>query len=218
MNPFPSEETTFLLNGPAGAIEVLTSVPQDSQIIKGTAIICHPHPLFGGTMHNKVVTTLARVFRDIGVRTVRFNFRGIGKSEGVHDDGRGEVEDVIAIAEWVKRTCPKEALWLAGFSFGGFVAAAAATHLAVKQLISIAPMVSRFRQAHLPPIICPWLIIQGEEDEVISPEELYAWIETLQPKPTLIRMPHAGHFFHGKLMELRRVLSGALLYDKEQKT
>jgi alpha/beta superfamily hydrolase len=209
MNQFPSEETTFLLQGPAGLIEVLTSVPLHSPI-KGSAIICHPHPLFGGTMHNKVVTMLARVFHDLGLRTVRFNFRGIGKSHGEHDGGRGETDDVVTIAEWIKTVCPEEALWLAGFSFGGFVAVSAATRLPVKQLVSIAPMVSRFREANLPSITCPWLIVQGEEDEVISPEETYAWIETLQPKPRLIRMPHAGHFFHGKLMELRRVLTAAL--------
>jgi len=211
MQSFPIEETTFLLPGPAGAMEVLTATPKEAPIIKGTAIICHPHPLFSGTMHNKVVTTLARVFRDLGLRTVRFNFRGVGQSEGIHDTGRGETDDVIVLAEWVKTVCPKDELWLAGFSFGGFVAAAAATRLSsVKQLVSIAPMVSRFYEAHLPPITCPWLIVQGEQDEVIAPEETYAWIETLQPKPELIRMPNAGHFFHGKLMELRRQLETAL--------
>jgi alpha/beta superfamily hydrolase len=210
MKQFPQEETAFLFQGPVGAIEVLTHTPQDIDVIKGTAIICHPHPLFGGTMQNKVVTMLHRVFNELGLRTVRFNFRGIGKTEGEHDDGRGETDDVIAIAEWIKTVYSDDALWLAGFSFGGFVAASAATRLPVTQLISIAPMVSRFYEAHLPPITCPWLIVQGEEDEVIAPEETYKWIDTLQPKPKLIRMPNAGHFFHGKLMELRRVLTAAL--------
>lgn len=211
MSSFPSEETIFLLQGPAGAIEVLTSQPRDAEIIKGSAIICHPHPLFGGTMHNKVVTTLARVFHDLSLRTIRFNFRGVGRSHGEHDGGLGETEDVIALAEWIKTIFPDDPLWLAGFSFGGFVAASAATQLSVKQLISIAPMVSRFHEANLPPITCPWLIVQGEQDEVISPEEIYTWVETLHPKPTLIKIPDAGHFFHGKLMELRRILMTALL-------
>jgi alpha/beta superfamily hydrolase len=207
---FPTEETTFLLPGAAGAIEVLASPALDPNATKGTAILCHPHPLFGGTMHNKVVTTLARVFRDLGLRTVRFNFRGVGKSEGVHDAGHGEVDDVLALAAWIRENYPDEPLTLAGFSFGGFVAAAAATRLPVIQLVSIAPMVSRFYEAHLPAITCPWLIVQGEADEVISPQETYAWVETLQPPPQLIRIPSAGHFFHGKLMELRRLLEAAL--------
>jgi alpha/beta superfamily hydrolase len=210
MHSFPTEESTFLLPGLAGAIEVLTEQPADLQSVKGTAIICHPHPLFGGTMHNKVVTILARVFRDLGLRTVRFNFRGVGKSEGEHDGGRAETDDVITLAEWVNTVCPKDPLWLAGFSFGGFVAASAATRLPVAQLVSVAPMVSRFQEVELPPITCPWIIVQGELDEVISPEEVYAWIDTLQPKPTLIKIPGAGHFFHGKLMELRRILENVI--------
>ena len=210
MKDFPIEETTFLFQGPVGLIEVLTHMPKDIDVIKGTAIICHPHPLFGGTMHNKVVTMLHRVFNELGFRTVRFNFRGVGKTEGVHDNGQGETNDVIVIAEWVKSIYPHDVLCLAGFSFGGFVAASAATQLDVARLVSIAPMVSRFYEAHLPPITCPWLIVQGEEDEVIAPEETYRWIETLQPQPQLIRIAGAGHFFHGKLMELRRVLTAAL--------
>jgi alpha/beta superfamily hydrolase len=210
MKSFPSEETTFLFDGPAGAIEVLTHSPASIEAVNGTAIICHPHPLFSGTMHNKVVTMLHRVFNDLGLRTVRFNFRGVGKSEGEHDAGRGEADDVVALAEWVQALYPDSPLWLAGFSFGGFVAASAATQLPVTQLVSIAPMVSRFYEAHLPAITCPWLIVQGEEDEVISPEDTYKWVDTLEPKPMLIRMPQAGHFFHGKLMELRRVLEAAL--------
>jgi alpha/beta superfamily hydrolase len=210
MKTFPTGEKNFLLEGPAGQIEVLTHAPS-IESIKGTAIICHPHPLFGGTMNNKVVTMLHRVFTELGLRTLRFNFRGIGKTEGVHDNGNGETDDVVALAEWVNTVCPEDKLWLAGFSFGGFVAAAAAARLSVVQLISIAPMVSRFKEAHLPPLLCPWLIVQGEEDEVISPQETYDWVETLNPQPTLIRMPQAGHFFHGKLMELRRILEKAIM-------
>lgn len=205
MHPFPTHETTFLLPGPAGRIELLVTPAPDAT---ATAIICHPHPLFGGTMHNKVVTTMARSFKELGLNTVRFNFRGVGQSEGMHDDGHGETDDVIAIAQWLQSVRPNDALWLSGFSFGGFVAASSATRLMVSRLITIAPMVSRFHTAKLPSITCPWIIIQGEQDEIIAPEDVYAWIETLQPKPTLIRIPHAGHFFHGQLMELRRCLEG----------
>lgn len=206
MQSFPTEETTFLLPGPAGNIEILTTPAIPDKEIAATAIICHPHPLHGGTMTNKVVTTLARVFYDVGLRTVRFNFRGVGQSEGVYDHGIGETEDVIAIANWLKKACPGEVVWLAGFSFGGFVAARAATRLPIAKLITVAPQASRFQSETLPAITCPWLIIQGEQDEVVSPTEVYAWVETLDPKPTLVKLPSAGHFFHGQLMELRKVV------------
>ncbi len=190
------QESKFLFQGPVGNIETWV-VPHDNA--KGTAIICHPHPLFGGTMTNKVVTTLAKACQALGLNTVRFNFRGVGKTEGVHDEGQGEALDVIALAEWIRKET-KGDLWLAGFSFGGYVAARAASQLQkIKQLISIAPQVSRFHEAPIGPITCPWLIVQGEKDDVVSPEAVYAWVDTLNPRPTLIRLPEAGHFFHGQL-------------------
>jgi alpha/beta superfamily hydrolase len=157
-------------------------------------------------MTNKVVTTLAKAFYDAGLRTIRFNFRGVGQSAGVHDHGMGETEDVIAIAAWLQKIYPKDALWLAGFSFGGFVATRAATRLPVAKLITVAPQAARFQSEHLPPITSPWLIIQGELDEVVPPEEVYRWVDTLNPKPTLIKLPQAGHFFHKQLLELRKAV------------
>jgi len=209
MLSFPSQESTFLFPGTVGDIEVLTAVPEHHQPI-ASVIICHPHPLYGGTMQNKVVSTLARAFQNLSLRTVRFNFRGVGRSVGTHDEGRGEVADVIVLAQWLQALFPHDALWLAGFSFGGFVAASAATQLSIARLVSVAPQVSRFLSPKLPAVTCPWLIIQGEQDEIVSPEEVYAWVETLQPKPQLIRLPGAGHFFHGQLLELRQRLEMAL--------
>lgn len=206
---FPNQESTFLFPGSAGNIEVLVAVPEAKQPT-ASVIICHPHPLYGGTMHNKVVSTLARAFHNLGLRTVRFNFRGVGKSAGVHDEGRGEAADAIVLAEWLQTFFPNDALWLAGFSFGGFVAASAATQLPVARLVCVAPQVSRFLSPKLPAVTCPWLIVQGGQDEVVSPEEVYEWVETLQPKPQLIRLPSAGHFFHGQLLELRQCLEEAL--------
>lgn len=206
MHPFSAQETKLLLKGPAGDIEAITTTASEEKKISATVIICHPHPLHGGTMNNKVISTLARTFHDMGLHTVRFNFRGVGKSSGIHDEGNGETDDVLAIATWIKTQRPTDALWLAGFSFGGFVAASAATKLDVAELITIAPQVSRFLTAKLPPIICPWLIVQGGQDDIVSPQELYAWVETLEPKPKLIRLPNAGHFFHGQLLELRKIL------------
>ncbi len=212
---FPAQESTFLFPGSAGDIEVLTTVPEKNPPI-ASVIICHPHPLYGGTMQNKVVSTLARAFHNLGLRTVRFNFRGVGKSTGVHDEGRGETADVIELANWLRTLFPEDAVWLAGFSFGGFVAASAATKLSVTQLLSVAPQVSRFLSPPLAPVNCPWLVIQGEEDEVVSPQEVYAWIDTLQPKPRLIRLPGAGHFFHGQLLKLRESVEAALrIYEKD---
>lgn len=208
MLSFPSQESTFLFPGAVGDIEVLTTAPEHHQPI-ASVIICHPHPLYGGTLHNKVVSTLARALQNLNLRTVRFNFRGVGRSAGAHDEGRGETADVIALAQWLQALFPQDALWLAGFSFGGFVAAAAATQLSIARLISVAPQVSRFLSPKLPAVTCPWLIIQGEQDEVVPPAEVYAWVETLQPQPQLIRLPGAGHFFHGQLLELRQCIEAA---------
>jgi alpha/beta superfamily hydrolase len=212
MATFPSIESIFTLPGHAGDLEILATPTneQHPNPRKATAIICHPHPLHGGTMHNKVVTTLARVFRDIGLRSVRFNFRGVGKSTGTHDEGRGEVDDLITIAEWVKTIFPQEEIWLAGFSFGAYVATKGAMQIPTAQLVTIAPQVSRFKQDDLTQVTCPWILVQGEQDEIISAEEVFAWIKTLPHKPTLIRIPDASHFFHGKLLELRSLLEDAL--------
>lgn len=210
MHSFSSHETPQFLAGPSGNIEMITTMPEESKARPVSVIICHPHPLFGGTMQNKVVTTLARTFHAMGMSTVRFNFRGVGQSAGVHDHGHGETEDVLAIVDWIKQNRPHHTLWLAGFSFGGFVAASAASRGVAAQLITIAPMVSRFLEVNLPVITCPWLLVQGEKDEVISPEAVYAWVDTLNPKPTLVRIPGAGHFFHGQLAELQRCITASL--------
>ncbi len=200
MQHFSEVETRLLWPGPAGEIEMIIT----SGHIPATAIICHPHPLFGGTMGNKVVTTLARTFHDKGLSTIRFNFRGVGKSAGTHDQGQGETDDVLAIAAWVKKERPQDALWLAGFSFGGYVATSAASRLSsAARLVIVAPQVSRFEMANLSPVLCPWVVIQGEQDDVISPEAVYAWVEHQEPKPALVRIPGAGHFFHRQLGELR---------------
>lgn len=208
MQSFPTTETPFLLPGPAGDLEVVAK-PAENSSRKAVAIVCHPHPLFGGTMNNKVVTTLARTFRELGLATVRFNFRGVGKSAGSFSDGIGEVDDLLAVVNWVKQVCPDHELWLAGFSFGGYIAAKVATQIPVAQLVTVAPQASRFT-ADFPPITVPWVLVQGEEDEVVSPQEVYAWIDTLTIKPILIRIPDAGHFFHGKLLELRDELMRVL--------
>jgi len=208
--PFPEAQTELRLPGPAGAIEALVDVPEPQHARAGTAIIAHPHPLHGGSMHNKVVVMVERSLRELGMHTVRFNFRGVGASEGVHDDGRGETLDLLAVAEWVSKARPHDALWLSGFSFGSYVALLAARHLPVKQMITIAPPVGRwdFSAAIAPP--CPWLIVQGEEDDVVEPQAVFDWVDAMPDKPTLVRMPETGHFFHRRLMDLRGAIKNGV--------
>jgi alpha/beta superfamily hydrolase len=209
MPPFPAEGGALLLHGPAGAIELACAVPEGG-VRAGVALICHPHPLQGGTMHNKVVTILERALLELGLAAVRFNFRGVGKSEGVHDEGRGETDDVVAIAAWLRRQRPGDVLWLGGFSFGSYVALRAAPRVEPAQLILVAPPAGRWDFSDIAAPACPWLIIQGEDDEVVDPANVFAWVDTLQPAPHLIRMPETGHFFHRRLMDLRGALKNAL--------
>jgi uncharacterized protein len=207
---FPSDSANVTLRGAAGAIEAIASAPDANDARKGTAIICHPHPLQGGTMHNKVVTMIERSLRELGLATIIFNFRGVGASEGTFDDGRGETDDVLAIAEWAQRVRPDDALWLAGFSFGSYVAARAAPQLPVRQMLSVAPPIGRWDFNSLASPLCPWLIIQGEADEVVDPEAVYAWVAAHPDPPTLVRMPETGHFFHRRLMDLRGAIKNGV--------
>ena len=207
---FPAASTAIVLHGAAGAIEAVASSPDANDARKGTAIICHPHPLQGGTMHNKVVTMLERSLRELGLHTVIFNFRGVGESAGAFDDGRGETDDVLAIAHWVQQVRPDDAMWLAGFSFGSYVAARAASQLPTKQLISVAPPIGKWDFNAIAFPTCPWLIIQGEADEVVDPDAVYAFVAAQSNPPTLVRMPETSHFFHRRLMELRDAIKNGV--------
>lgn len=200
---FPREATTLLLDGPAGVLEVAVD-PAEANPVAVVAIVCHPLPTEGGTMHNKVVTMAARALRELGIDTVRFNFRGTGASAGTFDHGDGESDDLRAVAAWVRATRPDAALWLAGFSFGSYVALRAAPSLQPALMLSIAPPVGRsWDFAAITPPNCPWLVIQGEADEIVDPQAVFAWIAELPEPPELIRMPDTSHFFHRKLMDLR---------------
>lgn len=207
---FPERAATFMLTGPAGRLETATDVADRAHARRGTAVICHPHPLQGGTMHNKVVTMLERALRESGLDTVRFNFRGTGASEGRYADGIGEREDLAAVAAWVRRVRPDDALWLAGFSFGSYVTLSMAAALRADALISVAPPVGRwpFDGFALPD--CHWLVVMGEADEVVDPKAVFDWIATLERPPELIRMPDTGHFFHRRLMDLRGAVKHAV--------
>ncbi len=204
----PNTEPLFI-PGPAGNLEAVIERPQ-TQIGNTVAIICHPHPKQEGTMTNKVVTTLVRACQQLGIIAVRFNFRGVGKSEGHYDHTIGEQDDLKAVISWVKETFPDCKLWLAGFSFGSYITAKVASEISIEQLISIAPPVNHFDFQSLPTIQCPWLVVQGELDEVVPSQEVFDWAETRSEKIHMIRMPNVGHFFHGKLIELRDNLVNSL--------
>ena len=207
---FPHNATGLTLPGPAGALEAAVGVPVPGTARNGVLVVCHPHPQHGGSMHNKVVTIIERAVRELGLATVVFNFRGVGGSAGSYDDGRGETDDLLAVAAWVRQVRPDAALWLAGFSFGSFVAASAAAQLPVQQLILVAPPVSRWEFAKLASPPCPWLVIQGETDEVVDPEAVFAWVAAQAEPPALVRMPDTSHFFHRRLMDLRGAIKNGV--------
>ena len=207
---FPSESGPVLIPGPAGTLELMVDLPEPGQERAGVAVVCHPNPPDGGTLHNKVVTMAARALSELGLAAVRFNFRGVGQSQGSFDQGRGETLDLLAVTDWVRKQRPNDALWLAGFSFGSWVALQGARHLPVKQMISIAPPVGLREFAGVLPPPCPWLVVQGEIDDIVDPQAVYDWIDSLKDKPTLVRMPDTGHFFHRRLMDLRGAIKNGV--------
>ncbi len=210
---FPDGENNLLIQGPAGNIEILTLTAKASS--KGVAIICHPHPLHEGTMHNKVVHTLSRAFFHKDIHSIRFNFRGVGKSEGQYGDAIGEVDDLMAVIAWAKSVLDLP-IYLAGFSFGAYIAAMGAAKTQCKQLFSVAPAVTILSHAEVGKIDCPWVVIAPMKDEVISPDEIYAWFERRKAQQnnfTLHKIPDASHFFHGKLVLLRTLVEEAIVSD-----
>lgn len=200
----------MLLHGPAGLLELACDRPSAETARTGTVVICHPHPEHAGTMHNKVVTIIERAVRELGMATVRFNFRGVGGSEGSYDEGNGESEDLVAVVAWVRKVRPDSTLWLAGFSFGSYVAFRNAAKLEPSQLVLIAPPVGNwpFDDIELPD--CPIVIVQGEADEVVDANGVFDWAVKLDPAPSVIRMEETSHFFHRRLMDLRGAIKNAV--------
>lgn len=207
---FPDVGASFTLDGPIGKLDAITELADPAIARRGVAVICHPLTIEGGTMHNKVVTMIERALRESGLDTVRFNFREAGNSEGTYDNGVGERDDLAAVVAWIRRVRPDDALWLGGFSFGSFVTIAQAVPLKADALISIAPPVGRWEFDTIALPTCPWLIVQGEADEVVEPEGVFKWVETLEHKPELVRMPDTSHFFHRRLMDLRGAIKHAV--------
>lgn len=201
------------VDGAAGAIEVAQAIPAHPVAI---AVIAHPHPLFGGTMDNKVVTTVARAFAEAGAATFRFNFRGVGASAGRHDEGRGETDDFLAVADHAARAVGELPLWMAGFSFGGGVALRASGRVPFARLVLVAPALRRITGHGLgePPVpddpalgapgvhgSANTLIVHGDKDETVLLADSLAW-GAVRDVPVLV-VPGADHFFHRKLHVIR---------------
>ena len=197
-----AREQRLLLDGAAGKLETVVNDPGDAR--RGLALIAHPHPLYGGSLDNKVVQTLAKTFFAQGCVTVRTNFRGVGASDGVFDEGSGETEDLLQVAQAMRHRFGQLPLILAGFSFGAFVQSRVAMQLEPERLVLVAPAVGRFAVERVP---VGTLVIHGEEDDVVPLKEVLDWARP-QTLPVVV-LPGAGHFFHGNLIELARIVHNA---------
>ncbi|WNW11711.1 alpha/beta fold hydrolase [Pseudomonas sp. DTU_2021_1001937_2_SI_NGA_ILE_001] len=208
-------ETPVFIDGPQGPLEALY---QDLPDAKGVALICHPNPIQGGTMLNKVVSTLQRAARDAGFATLRFNYRGVGASAGTSVAGVEEIDDARAAARWLRQAQPELPMTLFGFSFGGYVAGALSGELEaagerLRQVFLIAPAAARFKEADALAQSVPLTIIQPEADEVIEPGVVYDWSGALQRPHELLKVAECGHFFHGKLTDLKDLVMPRLLAE-----
>ena len=209
------KESKLAIAGPVGSLEsAINRGDSDAPLsaLNAVVIICHPHPVHGGTMDNKVVTTLMRTYRDLGVHVVRFNFRGVGQSEGVFDNAVGELDDLLAVIMWVKTHFPQSPIMIAGFSFGSSIAARASYSVAdLLHLTLVAPPVERYEYDRDGVFNSPLCVIQGDKDERVIAQGVYDWVAGLKSSAELIRYPDAGHFFHGYLTDLKTDLTHILL-------
>ena len=203
-----------IIEGPAGAIEIAVDAPTGTSA--GIAVLAHPHPLFGGTLDNKVVQTMARAFVQAGWTTVRFNFRGVGQTEGVHDEGRGEIDDFLAVVEHVAPLAQAAGtrLALAGFSFGAYVATHAFARLhplrPIAKLVLVGTSVSRAPAAPIAADAHPIsLVIHGEHDDTVLLSDVMDWARP-QALPVTV-VPGGGHFFHGQLPLLKSLVARHLV-------
>lgn len=208
-------EKDFFISGPVGQIHAYGHAGLESGRLfdqKKVAVICHPHPQQGGTMDNKVVTSLMRTYRDLGIHVVRFNFRGVGKSEGEFAQGKGEHEDLITVVNWVIEEFKEFDLLLAGFSFGSSIAARASYVVSrLQHLTLVAPPIERYEYDRDGIFTVPLCVIQGDQDERVDAQGVVNWVGQLKSPHHLIRYPEATHFFHGYLSHIKSDLSQHLL-------
>ncbi len=205
--PGLGEALELSIPGPAGRIEALLAAPREACVPAGIAVICHPHPLMGGAMSNKVVYTLASAASKAGLYSLRFNFRGVGRSEGLHDEGRGETDDTLFLIDWMRQRQPDARLVLMGFSFGAFVSVKAAQWAKPYLQVSIAPPFSKYFNEPVPPRPdCPWLVVHGTGDDVVSYDDTVQVLNGFEPPPQLVTLKDAGHFFHARLNEVQNAV------------
>lgn len=195
-----TSETRFLIPGAVGALELSVTYPPQTAPF---AVICHPHPLFGGTLDNKVVYTLAKTFKALGAGTVRFNFRGVGQSEGHFAQGEGELEDLKTVVTWLRATQLPTAVWLVGYSFGGFVALRGHQAVGADRLLLVAPALNRLTEGIK--VAIPTGVIQGQQDEIVSATMVKQW--AVQQGCSFYELMQADHFFHRQLQELRDTIA-----------
>lgn len=198
-------EHPLILQGLAGQLEAVLTVPEQvkNHIV---AFLGHPHSLQGGTMNNKVVTTLARVFKELDIPSLRFNFRGVGQSAGAYNDGVGESNDMaMLVKEWQNEQADVKLIF-AGFSFGSYVAYRTAAQFESELLITIAPPVHHYNYLEFPQPD-PWLIVQGNADEVVPCKLVMDFAKSASPSIPVMEFEDTGHFFHGKLIELKNRLA-----------
>ena len=217
MHEFPDTETRLMIPGPVGQLQSIVTpgkqLDAENQETSRNgsdrvAIVCHPHSLMGGTMNNKVVHTMMRAFRDQGYRVVRFNFRGVEKSEGEYAEGIGESGDLLAVLAWVKQILPRAVISLAGFSFGSFVSArtlalALEQGYDIEQLLLIAPAVENYPFEDLTEFGVPLRMIYGDQDEVVDAGSIASWYLSVTSAKDMVCLHGAGHFFHGRLTDLK---------------
>ena len=210
---FTDQETEILLPGPAGHIQCKLKAgnPERRRQSSPVAIICHPHPLFAGTMDNKVVTTLTRTLRDRGLDHLRFNFRGVGKSEGAHDNMQGEADDLDFLLNQICESRPGSKFLLAGFSFGSGVASMVAKRRTdIEHLVVVGPPISKYEKAYFSSYPCPVSLYQGSADEVVEPQAVAAWAERVTSPFEQYWFDSVGHFFHGQLGALAAEVNAEL--------
>ncbi|MDF1760025.1 MAG: alpha/beta hydrolase [Coxiellaceae bacterium] len=199
-----TQNEKMIITGPEGDLEALVNTVDGSEVV---SVICHPHPLYQGTMNNKVVTTIAKACDNSGLSSIRFNYRGVGNSAGSYGDMEGEIEDCLAVIAHAQQLFPGQKLALAGFSFGSYIASRAAGLVDSEWLVTIAPAVNHARFSDLKNIDCPWLVAMGSKDEVVPFDQVLAWVDN-PPAPLEFEVVEgAGHFFHGDLIELRQILT-----------
>jgi uncharacterized protein len=208
-----NRDSHHLLDGPAGAIEAVLKRPDEFRA-DCAAVVCHPHPLYGGSMDNKVVTTLVRAFQELGLACLKFNFRGVGRSEGVHDEGVGEVDDLVAAVDWLRAELGVDKVVLAGFSFGSGVVSNGCLRIpGVVHSVFVAPPVGRYNFAAAASYPCPITLLMGDQDELVDPAQAFAWAGALGSPVEVIALAQASHFFHGQLVPLREKLVASLTHQ-----